>query len=101
MKGSFFSSLSDYSKSFTKIIVVASRHIAALDMSQGYTKVTDDRLSLVETSYGRLQLDGRPTNYGDFRDALGRDGYAVIKGAVPNHRALAYSDMFYTYLERF
>lgn len=86
-------------KSFNNIIVVASRHNAALEMSQVYTKVTEDRLSLVGTSYGRLQLDGRLTKYGDFRDALGRDGYAVIKGAVPNHRALAYSNAFYTYLE--
>ena len=47
----------------------------------------------------RLPLDGRPTNYGDFRDALNRDGFAVIKGAVPKERALGYSNDFYSYLE--
>lgn len=48
---------------------------------------------------GRMALDGSPTNYGDFRDALNRDGYAVIKGAVPRDRARKYADEFYTYLE--
>lgn len=48
---------------------------------------------------GRMALDGSPTNYGDFRDALNRDGYAVIKGAVPRDRASKYADEFYTYLE--
>lgn len=48
---------------------------------------------------GRMALDGSPTNYGDFRDALNGDGYAVIKGAVPRDRASKYADEFYTYLE--
>lgn len=48
---------------------------------------------------GRMALDGSPTNYGDFRDALNRDGYAVIKGAIPRDRAGKYADEFYTYLE--
>ncbi|OJJ07528.1 hypothetical protein ASPVEDRAFT_88776 [Aspergillus versicolor CBS 583.65] len=50
---------------------------------------------------GRMALDGSPTNYGDFRDALNRDGYAVIKGAIPRDRAATYADEFYTYLEGF
>jgi hypothetical protein len=48
---------------------------------------------------GRMALDGLPTNYGDFRDALNRDGYAVIKGAIPLDRATKYADEFYSYLE--
>ena len=48
-----------------------------------------------------MALDGRPTNYGDFRDDLNRDGYAVIKGAIPRERALEYSDKFYNYIEGF
>ncbi|KAL4812252.1 hypothetical protein BDW67DRAFT_178878 [Aspergillus spinulosporus] len=48
---------------------------------------------------GRMALDGSPTNYGDFRDALNRDGYAVIKGAIPLGRATKYADEFYSYLE--
>lgn len=54
-----------------------------------------------EAPRGRMIVDGRPTNYGDFRDDLNRDGYAVIKGAVPRERGLAYSDTFYSYLEGF
>ncbi|KAL2785527.1 hypothetical protein BJX66DRAFT_343035 [Aspergillus keveii] len=50
---------------------------------------------------GRMILDGSPTNYGDFRDALNRDGYAVVKGAIPIERAKNYANEFYTYLEDF
>jgi hypothetical protein len=46
-----------------------------------------------------MALDGSPTNYGDFRDALNRDGYAVIKSAIPLDRATKYADEFYNYLE--
>ncbi|PYH67673.1 phytanoyl-CoA dioxygenase [Aspergillus vadensis CBS 113365] len=49
----------------------------------------------------RMLLDGKPTNYGDFRDALNRDGYAVIKGAIPLDRANGYADAFYSYMEGF
>ena len=37
--------------------------------------------------------------YGDWRDDLARDGYVVVKGAVPKDRALAYGDEFMSYLE--
>ena len=37
--------------------------------------------------------------YGDFRDDLVRDGYAVIKGAVPRDRADSYGRAFYDMLE--
>ena len=46
-----------------------------------------------------MVLDGRITNYGDFRDDLNRDGYAVIKGAIPRDRADAYADKFLSYIE--
>ncbi|PYI12703.1 hypothetical protein BO78DRAFT_402582 [Aspergillus sclerotiicarbonarius CBS 121057] len=49
----------------------------------------------------RMTLDGKPTSYGDFRDDLNRDGYAVIKGAIPLDRAKNYADAFYTYMEGF
>ncbi|KAI1343289.1 hypothetical protein F5Y15DRAFT_405803 [Xylariaceae sp. FL0016] len=39
--------------------------------------------------------------YGDFRDDLARDGYAVVKGAIPRDRADAYAEDMYTYLETF
>ena len=44
----------------------------------------------------KLRLE---TTYGDFRDNLARDGFAVVKGAVPRERADGYADKFYSYLE--
>lgn len=38
---------------------------------------------------------------GDWRDDLLRDGFAVVKGAVPLERAEAYADEMYTWLEEF
>ena len=63
------------------------------------TTQQEPTVALKTWNEGRLPLDGRPTNYGDFRDALNRDGFAVIKGAVPRERALGYSNDFYSYLE--
>lgn len=37
--------------------------------------------------------------FGDFRDDLIRDGFAVVKGAVPRARAEGYAKDFYTMLE--
>lgn len=39
--------------------------------------------------------------YNDFRDALLRDGYVVVKGAVPRERALHYADEIQSWLEGF
>jgi hypothetical protein len=39
------------------------------------------------------------TTHGDWRDALIRDGYAVVKGAVPRDRALKYGDDMLSFLE--
>lgn len=42
---------------------------------------------------GRLQVDGTADrSFGDWRDDLIRDGYAIVKGAVPQERALSYAD---------
>lgn len=37
--------------------------------------------------------------FGDWRDDLVRDGYVVVKGAVPRERADKYADEMLTYLE--
>lgn len=37
--------------------------------------------------------------YGDWRDELARDGFVVVKGAVPKERADKYADDILTYLE--
>lgn len=46
-----------------------------------------------------MSIDGSPTNYGDWRDDLARDGYVVIKGAIPRERADKYADQMYSWLE--
>ncbi|KAI2474984.1 hypothetical protein Ptr902_13609 [Pyrenophora tritici-repentis] len=50
---------------------------------------------------GPMKIDGTETNYGDWRDDLARDGYAIVKGAIPRERADAYADGMYTWLEGF
>lgn len=37
--------------------------------------------------------------YGDFRDDLLRDGFVVVKGAIPRERADKYADDMFSYLE--
>lgn len=46
-----------------------------------------------------MRLDGNDPVFGDFRDDLARDGYAVVKGAIPKERALKYADEMYSWLE--
>ncbi|KAE8328074.1 hypothetical protein BDV39DRAFT_204475 [Aspergillus sergii] len=43
----------------------------------------------------------KDVTYGDWRDDLVRDGYAIVKGAVPRERAENYADDFMSYLENF
>lgn len=62
------------------------------------TSHTEPAAPLTRSS-GPMKLDGVATNYGDWRDDLNRDGYAVIKGAIPRLRAEGYSDKFYSYIE--
>ncbi|GAA6011708.1 hypothetical protein JCM10207_004218 [Rhodosporidiobolus poonsookiae] len=45
-----------------------------------------------------IDLDGK---CGDWRDDLHRDGYAIIRGAVPEERALEYRDKAYEWIEKF
>ena len=47
----------------------------------------------------RMQVDGNDPSFGDWRDDLVRDGYAVVKGAVPPERALKYADQMYALAE--
>ena len=47
----------------------------------------------------RMRMDGTDARYGDWRDDLLRDGYAVVKGAIPRERALEYADKMYSLIE--
>jgi hypothetical protein len=46
-----------------------------------------------------MRINGTDTKYGDWRDDLARDGYAVVKGAIPRDRADKYADKMYNWLE--
>ncbi|KAI0014541.1 phytanoyl-CoA dioxygenase [Xylariomycetidae sp. FL0641] len=48
-----------------------------------------------------MKMDGSDPVYGDWRDDLIRDGYAVIKGAIPRERAEGYASEMYGLLESF
>ncbi|KAN0122959.1 hypothetical protein V8E51_001285 [Hyaloscypha variabilis] len=48
-----------------------------------------------------LKLYALQGSYGDFRDDLARDGYAVVKGAIPKDRADSYASTMFSYLEDF
>ncbi|KAL4968217.1 uncharacterized protein BDV14DRAFT_197000 [Aspergillus stella-maris] len=49
----------------------------------------------------RMRLDGKDPRFGDFRDDLARDGFAVVKGAIAKDRALKYADEMFGWLEGF
>lgn len=45
-----------------------------------------------------LDFSGK-TTYGDFRDDLVKDGFAIVKGAIPPAKAAAYVEQVHQYLE--
>lgn len=47
----------------------------------------------------RLRLDGSDGYFGDWQDDLIRDGYAVIRGAIPRERADHYVNEMHEWLE--
>lgn len=47
----------------------------------------------------KLYTRGAGHKYDDFRDDLIRDGFAVVKGAIPRDRADSYADQLYSFLE--
>ncbi|KAJ5306849.1 hypothetical protein PENANT_c003G01099 [Penicillium antarcticum] len=65
------------------------------------TTTTTGPSTLLKTPSGRLFSQGTEFKYGDFRDDILQNGYAVVNGAVPRDRALKYADDIYTWLEEF
>ena len=63
--------------------------------------VTETVASGAQNIGGKLFLRGAKEEaaFGDFRDDLQRDGFAIIKGAVPRERADKYADEMYQWLE--
>jgi len=44
-------------------------------------------------------VTGQEAPFNDWRDDLVRDGFAVVKGAIPADRAASYVDELHTWLE--
>ncbi len=57
---------------------------------------------LLAVPSGPNKLFAKPNvKHGDFRDDLLRDGFCVVKGAVPRERADQYAEEMYKYVETF
>lgn len=54
---------------------------------------------LSDLSIGVLKLTGADTPLTGWQADLARDGYAVVKGAVPKERAAQYAERMHEYLE--
>jgi hypothetical protein len=61
------------------------------------TKAASMTLKGVESK--RMKMDGTNPMFHDWRDDLARDGYAVVKGAIPPAKALHYADRMFSWLE--
>ncbi|KAK0385735.1 hypothetical protein NLU13_6912 [Sarocladium strictum] len=71
-------------------------------MSSTVTETTSTQVGKIGlTGGGRMKCDGTDPKYGDWRDDLVRDGFAVVKGAVPRERALSYANRMLGLLESF
>jgi len=63
--------------------------------------VTETVSSGAEYIAGKLFLRGakEESSFGDFRDDLQRDGFAVVKGALPREKADLYADQMFKWLD--
>ncbi|KAK4044095.1 hypothetical protein C8A01DRAFT_31693 [Parachaetomium inaequale] len=65
------------------------------------TTLVESALTLSAPAQQKLKINGTDGTFGDWRDDLVRDGYAVVKGAIPRDRALHYADRMLSLLESF
>jgi hypothetical protein len=63
------------------------------------TTSTKAAMTLKGVESKRMKMDGTDPKFHDWRDDLARDGYAVVKGAIPQAKALDYADRMYSWLE--
>lgn len=68
-----------------------------MSATQVYTAPT--KIVAASSNTAPLKLDGTDSTFGDWRDDLIRDGFAVVKGAVPRQRADKYAEAMYSWLE--
>lgn len=67
-------------------------------MSTTTTTVTEAQPPL-QLKISAALNDETAANFGDWRDDLIRDGYAIVKGAIPRERADKYAGSMYSWLE--
>ncbi|KAK2041708.1 hypothetical protein LZ31DRAFT_471923 [Colletotrichum somersetense] len=81
----------DYAKASTTVTIPVSKKTETASVAPRVPKPA-----------GPNKLFAKPEAiYGDFRDDILRDGYAVVKGAVPRERADQYAEEMMSYLENF
>ena len=68
-------------------------------MSTTATTVETTQVNPNLHGFGPMRVDGTDRHFGDFRDDLTRDGFAIVKGAIPKEKALKYADEMYSWLE--
>lgn len=68
-------------------------------MSTTATITVSDTVKLQNSSSGRLLVTGKEAPFNDWRDDLVRDGYAVVKGAIPKDRTDGYVNELHSWLE--
>ncbi|KAL3419177.1 phytanoyl-CoA dioxygenase [Phlyctema vagabunda] len=73
---------------------------SAIDISVPVDATTTPSIKKILSDSRLATAEFQPI-FGDFRDNLVRDGYAVVKAAVPRDRADVYGNAFYDFLEGF
>jgi hypothetical protein len=63
------------------------------------TTTTEKERIVIPAGPDRLALSGARSDIADWHRDLIRDGYAVVKGAVPKERAEKYADQMMAWLE--
>ncbi|KAK4897982.1 hypothetical protein LTR27_004366 [Elasticomyces elasticus] len=70
-------------------------------MSSTITQTEQSAPVVLPAQSKRMRMDGSDPKYGDWRDELLANGYAVIKGAIPRDNADKYAAQMYDWLEGF
>ncbi|KAK4954199.1 hypothetical protein LTR10_007628 [Elasticomyces elasticus] len=70
-------------------------------MSTTNTVTEQTAAAVLPAQSKRMKVDGTDPKFGDWRDDLVRNGFAVVKNAVPRDRADKYADAMYGWLEGF
>ena len=68
-------------------------------MSTTNTITATQTVKLQNTNSGRLLVTGKEAPFNDWRDDLVRDGYAVVKRAIPKDRTEGYVNELHSWLE--